>query len=154
MSTHGEPNEVPIAGDCYESSFKNALGLQQTKEAVETGRGSDSDKACYENLGLGNEIEIVHGWVTPGAGPVAGRRLHHAWIEIGDVVFESQGGTARRHKKQAYYGLFSVFPNQRYTVDEALALVTRHAGVDNFSAWRGKGADGKPILEAEDDVDV
>lgn len=153
MSTNKEPNEVPTAGDCYESSFMNAMGLQQVKDGVEHGTGSEEDRASYENLGLGNSIEIVHGWVTPGAGPCAEKRIHHAWIEIGDVVFESQGGTARRHRKRSYYDLFSASPNQRYTVAEARALAFPREGVTDFSAWRGKGTDQLPTVEAEGDVE-
>jgi len=40
MSTNEEPNQVPVTGDCYESSSKHAIGLQQVKEEVEIANGS------------------------------------------------------------------------------------------------------------------
>ncbi len=142
MSGDNIINEIPSAGDCYESSFKNALGFQQLKETVEQGKGTDEEKAQYKEHGLNHEISIVHGWVTPRGGPAAGKRMHHAWFEIGNVVFESQGGTARRYRKQEYYDLFGVSPNQYYSVQEAMTFVTAKPGLQDYCAWRGKGTDG------------
>lgn len=139
--SHEEINELSSEGDCYESSFKMALSFHQVKEAVENGTGSAVDRAQYLKRGLKNEIFIFHGYATSPKGRDAGKRIHHAWIEVGDVVFETQGGTARDHPRGFYYGLFSIYPNERYTALEALNYVTAKPGVLDYSPWRGRGED-------------
>lgn len=134
-----------MKGDCYESSFLNAVELRDGKLALERGEKSTLSKDAYDLLGLDQKlIEIVHGWITPD-GPQSQKRVHHAWIEIGDAVLETQCGLAQARTKAVYYKWYRVYPNQRYTVDEAHAYVhAKYPPVKDFSAWRGEGEDNPP----------
>lgn len=132
----------PTEGDCYESSFKGALSLYQLKLSVEAGTGTEDEMRQYKELNLDKELFIVHGYATSPGGPHAGMRIHHAWIEIGDVVLETQGGTFQPWTRWAYYGTFSIYPNELYTVPDAMAYVTGTSGVrEDYRAWRGVGND-------------
>ena len=130
-------NTIPTNGDCYESSLRNAKDLLDVKMEVETkGANAAVLASLYEQCGLQTGIEIVHGWVTSPGGPAAGRRIHHAWIEIGETVLETQGGTRQHESRDNYYKKYDAHPNQRYSVPDALAFATK-----GYGAWRGKGLD-------------
>ncbi len=141
MANHEEQVNPSKKGDCYESSYKNACELAQIKAAVEAGADDPTLKRLYSGLGLKDEIVIVHGWVTSPEGPYAGRRMHHAWIEAGDGVIETQCGLREGCPDWQYYKKFAVHPTERYSVSEAEALV-RETGW--AKAWRGKGEDRTP----------
>jgi hypothetical protein len=134
-----KPNLVPVVGDCYESSFKNGRELELMKFAVERNEADAKEFAgLYERFGLSNDVVIVHGWVSSPGGPDPKKRFHHAWIEVGDYAFETQGGTRKQVPKKEYYEVFRAFPNQRYSIQDAAALIERDK---RFHAWRGKGTD-------------
>jgi predicted nucleotidyltransferase len=141
MSKRKPAKPVPRRGDCYESSYKNASDFAQIKAVVEGGADDPETKRFYDRLGLKNEVAIVHGWITSPKGPNAGKRVHHAWIEIGDCVIETQGGMSECCPDRQYYKIFEAYPNQRYSVAEADTLV-RETGW--AKAWRGTGEDRPP----------
>ena len=116
------------------------------KLAVEAGADDPALKRIYDGLGLKNEIVIVHGWVTSPEGPNAGRRIHHAWIEIGDGVVETQGGLKEGFPDWRYYKLFAACPNQRYSIAEAKAFMHETGWA---RPWRGKGDDVLPSERQE-----
>ncbi len=75
-------------------------------------------------------IELVHGTVT-GQGPIAGVRYGHAWVEIGDVVFDPSNGRMVVARKPIYYAAGEITePVERYTFREAALcmLETGHYG--------------------------
>jgi hypothetical protein len=133
-----KPNVIPVRGDCYQSSLENASELQELKNLVESGEACDHEtKAVYDGLSLNEDILIRHGWANTQNG-----RGHHAWIEIGDFVIETQGGMRNRDPKAEYYKVFDIYPNESFTVEEALRLKEEQF---KFGAWRGKGND-RPSL--------
>jgi hypothetical protein len=86
---------------------------------------------------MSNRIEVVHGWISP-EGRHRERRLHHAWIEIGDGVLETQGGMAKPHSKTVYYDWYAAYPTERYSVIEAYKLAFPKKEVTDFSLGVGK----------------
>jgi len=74
----------------------------------------------------------VHGFVIPKEGPDKGRRLHHAWIEVGKFIIETQGGMRQKRSKKEYYNTFSVEVERVYSVEEARSLVDTHK---IYGAW-------------------
>jgi hypothetical protein len=137
------PNPVPVVGDCYEASFNNACELNAIKRAVEAKAPDANDVVeLYKRFGLNNDVTVVHGWVSSPSSPDPLKRFHHAWIEVGDIVFETQGGTRRPHKKPDYYELFQAYPNQRYSLQEVADCIDRDK---KYHAWRGKGPDKDTI---------
>lgn len=67
---------------------------------------------------------LVHGIVT-GRGPIEGLRYNHAWVEIGDVVYDKTIPMAANGiPKQLYYSLGNIVePDKlvfRYTLDDVL----------------------------------
>src|SRR6266487_7186031 len=103
MSKRKPAKPVPRQGDCYESSYKNVSDFTQIKTVVEGGADDPDMKRFYDRLGLKNEVAIVHGWITSPSGSNAGKRVHHAWIEIGDRVIETQGGMREGCPDWQYY---------------------------------------------------
>ncbi len=128
-----EPNKFPDKGDCYESSLVNAKELQDIKDFYEK-ENKEEFKQTYESYSLKDEIRICHGWVKTGSG----KRGHHAWIEIGKYVIETQGGQRNRDDKNMYYKAFEVVKNEEYSIEEALKLWEKQS---KYGAWRGKGND-------------
>lgn len=130
--------QPPMIGDCYESSLKNAVELRTIKEAFEGSSVPDAPLSdLYSHLQLVSPIQIVHGWMTSPNGPAKGKRNHHAWIEVGDLVVETQCGKLDPRPKGLYYDVFQIHPNEYYTIEEAESL----AGKVGYGAWRGKGCD-------------
>lgn len=69
---------------------------------------------------------IVHGTVT-GQGPVAGIRFGHAWLELGDLVFDFSNGKNVAMPRERYYEIGDIREEQvrRYEPEEARAEVDR-----------------------------
>jgi hypothetical protein len=88
-------------------------------------------QAAYSSIDTNEIGELVHGVVT-GQGPIAGVRMAHAWVEIGDLVFDTSTGVPVVMRREGYYELGEVRAEQcrRYTPAEARAhaLRTRHFG--------------------------
>ena len=90
--SNSQPNLIPTVGDCYESSYNNGTELDLIKQCVEAGAPNASMlEPIYHKLGLKDEVKIVQGWATSPEGPVAGKRIHHSWIEVGEHVIEVKG---------------------------------------------------------------
>jgi hypothetical protein len=129
-----QPNSIPDKGDCYQASLENALELQELKRQIESGQLNEpAARTIYEKMSLKEDILIRHGWANTVNG-----RGHHAWIEVGDYVIETQGGQRNLDHKDAYYKAFAVYPNETFTVDEAEHLRKEQG---KFGAWRGRGND-------------
>lgn len=132
--------EFPVTlkkGDCYKSSLESAKELQALKDLCET----DSSAECssvYQYWMLHHEIKIRHGWLTSINGNNAGRRLHHAWIEVGDTVIETQNGQKEKYGKQRYYTHYKAYPNEEYSITDAENLKIEQ---NKYGAWRGEGKD-------------
>jgi GNAT superfamily N-acetyltransferase/predicted ABC-type ATPase len=56
-------------GDCYESAFNELMYGEGTKRMEEV---------------VGAEAKLIHGYPTIPSGPNAGKKMGHAWVQIGD----------------------------------------------------------------------
>jgi GNAT superfamily N-acetyltransferase len=45
----------------------------------------------------------VYGRVKPEQGPLQGKEFTHAWVEVGDVVFDTSSGKQKIMRKESYY---------------------------------------------------
>lgn len=79
-------------GDCYEAAVAAMMDLR--RDGTET---------------IG---ELVHGVVTGEGGEVAGTRYGHAWIEIGDVVFDRSNGREIAIRREVYYERGEIDPDE------------------------------------------
>lgn len=116
-------------GNCYEDVFKHF---------------------CYENEIPG--MEMVHG-ILDGRRVLQGWTYGHAWLELGDVVFQpvkQKGGKtyglAFVDRKERFYERYNIDPkkSKRYTKDQAMKLGVSKG---NFGPWHdlGLGKDGLSI---------
>lgn len=98
-------------GDCYESAARFMLGLPSAAR--------DGFRLC-------------HGVVTGNGEPVIGVRFGHAWVEVGDTVFDFSNGQETMTRRERYYDAASIDPSEvvRYEwLDAATMLVkARHYG--------------------------
>jgi len=118
-------------GDCYKSSYENAATFQQLKEDVEEDRASDETSlGYYKQLRLSSDIFIIHGWLTD-----EDRRKHHAWVEIGKLVIETQCDQQEQYTRDAYYEHYKpVTIDWKYTVAEANEMIKKHGVYGNWAA--------------------
>lgn len=97
-------------GDCYEAAY---LLAKQLNDA-------------------GAPAIVCHGIVTGNAEPVIGKRFGHAWVEMGDVVFDNSNGRETATRRARYYQNGTIDPSEvrRYEWQDAMlwALRTRHYG--------------------------
>lgn len=68
-------------------------------------------------------VKVVHGSIIPKVGPCAGKRINHAWVEIGDSVIEASNHNQLRVSREGYYKVLSAEYRKKYTIDEASALL-------------------------------
>lgn len=77
---------------------------------------------------LPGEIKIVHGTITVADG----KELHHAWIEMGDLVFETANGRDEKFPKEKFYAQLHAICDHAYSVAEAKAHVEKNK---TFGPW-------------------
>ena len=113
-----------VTGDCFESNGRRLIELT-----------SDLDP----------ETVLVHGRVTQ---PTTGMRHTHAWLELGDVVFDHSNRKVLVTRRDSYYRSGEIEPAEtwRYTQDEArtMAVSFKHWG-----PW--EGPDAAPPMDLDDD---
>jgi hypothetical protein len=97
---------VTAAGDCFKAAAEFVMGGTQDEP-----------------------LTLVHGTVL-GSGPIQGIRFTHAWVELGDHVYEVANGRCDRMRAELYYRMGRVENVRRYTVAEVLTetLRTGHWG--------------------------
>lgn len=78
---------------------------------------------------LPNGPKLVHGRVR-GQGELCGVTFGHAWVEIGDVVFDYSNGGQLQMRKTQYYALGKIVDVEKYTFSRLFAEIdrTRHMG--------------------------
>ena len=109
------------------ASLENAEELQLIKYAVEQSCTCDVGlKKVYEELGLAENIYVVHGTAVPTDGLDKGRIIPHAWIEVGHHAIETSNGQRIGYPVSVYYEKHSISPKKRYTVSEARALADKY----------------------------
>jgi hypothetical protein len=93
---------VPTAvGDCFKAAAEFVLGGTRDEP-----------------------LTLVHGTVL-GTGPIQDIRFTHAWVELGDHVYEVANGHCVRMRAELYYRMGRVENVRRYTVTEALVEMLR-----------------------------
>lgn len=99
-------------GQCYPRSFDliEQLVLAAEKEVDPVERSKFVD------------ISLVHGDVTPSSGIDEGKRIDHAWVEIGGYVLDDATGECAGLPIDVYYNNYSANPRVRYTYPMAKKL--------------------------------
>lgn len=93
-----------FSGDCYKAAYHYAE------------RWSDMMKSgAVENAPL----FLVHGDVVPISGPEKGRRINHAWVEVGEDAWEVSNEQSLRYAKSDYYRGFQARDRVRYPFRDA-----------------------------------
>jgi hypothetical protein len=105
-----KPN-LPGGGDCFESALEELM------------YSNPFGKDHMDNMTL------VHAIVT-GQGKIEGLRYGHAWNEIGDVVLDKSKGQNIVMRKEDYYRMGNIDPNnanefKRYTTQEMAKMVSK-----------------------------
>lgn len=100
-------------GDGYKSSYEAALEFDEMNV-------------------FGVDIKIVHGRVTPLAGEDQGKEIHHAWVEMGDLVIETSNGPEQRFTKNKFNTQLHAIIDHVYSVKEARAHVEKSS---KFGPW-------------------
>ena len=101
-------------GDCYESALRHLVDSQNS------------------------ETRLVHGIVTPIAGPLKDVPHGHAWIEFKDVVYDDANGKDLVIGKLEYYALGQIEVLAVYDKKQACkeALVSMHSGPWSEDYWK------------------
>ncbi len=77
------------------------------------------------------EMLLCHG-IVAGQGPLEGKQIGHAWIEVGDVVFDYSNGNRVVTRKERYYEIGKITRVKRYSKKEAARMMLLHK---NFGPW-------------------
>ena len=89
-------------GDCYRTAVKIAQALVG---------------CCLSQSGAVKPVAVVHGSVLQSSG----RRIDHAWVEIGDdEVIDRSCGIAAEIAKEDYVAKTQAVEEARYSVEQAL----------------------------------
>lgn len=112
---------------------------------------------CYQAAGrlaiemMGNPTaKLVHGMVN-GQGRLDGIRFGHAWVEVGNKVYDYSNGKNLKMAKGKYYAAGDIKPkdNKYYKSKEALRWMQKAM---HWGPWEMSGAVVK--LQTEDIPDV
>ena len=121
-----------MVGDCYEAAA-NALLVSGFASGVD----------------LPDEAVLVHGRPTLTREPF--EEYGHAWLELGDVVFEVANGRDIFVRRERYYEVGRIDPEQclRYTKEQARKFVLYFC---HYGPWEGPEA-APPLPEPEENDD-
>lgn len=114
-------------GDCYKAAYDYVQQLSDKMNA-----GSVSKAPPF----------LVHGDVIPTCGPDKGRRINHAWVEMGDDVLEVSNGQKLQRKKEVYYRTFQARDRIRYRL---LNAQLEYAKSMHYGPWDTDSAE--PAIE-------
>ena len=65
-----------------------------------------------------SEAVLVHGIIS-----LNGKKIEHAWVELGDVVLDNSNNNSLRVAKRSYTDLYSAEPVKKFSRDEADAIL-------------------------------
>lgn len=97
----------------------------------------NGDGDCYEvaaNMVLEMPIRtLCHGTVT-GQGPLEGVRFGHAWVELGEVVFDFSNGHSVVTTRTRYYEIGEIREEdvRRYSGVETYEMLVKH---EHYGPW-------------------
>lgn len=105
-------------GDCFVAAIDCARQLSR--------RYKTRDKAVF----------VCHGIVT-GEGPIEGVKYEHAWVEVGNKVYDWSNGNTHTVMISYYYQRGKIEPGEvhRYLFEEAIAKLTEHK---HYGPWPEK----------------
>lgn len=117
----GEPSKE---GDCLVVAGRNVAFYDRLGDD----RNEPLSKALRRDGATSGSLRLVHAFVT-GRGPIDGFRYVHAWVEIGDHVYDYSNGRKVEMAKEVYYALGNVKPNdsgqyRAYTQYETIKKIT------------------------------
>lgn len=102
---------LPGKGDCYKAAYETVQALRATQT-----RGEEPSLQTAQ-------LSLVHGSVVSQAGPVAGRRIDHAWVEIAwpgtRCVFEFANGKQDAKETTAWLKELQAQEEMRYLPEDA-----------------------------------
>jgi len=109
--------ETTRLGDCYEAAVGLLLDLKID--------------------GTVENATLVHGLVTGTDGEVEGVRYGHAWVEIGDAVFDYSNGRKIVLRREHYYEVGNITDEDttRYSWDEARAALLEN---ETYGPWEDR----------------
>ena|SRR5258706_2373266 len=78
---------------------------------------------------------LVHGKIVGITGSVRDVRFGHAWVEVGDIVYELPKGKRKPRitKKDTYYKTYMVSDTKKYTHQEMYQIGLKNGG--NYGPW-------------------
>jgi len=119
-------NEIALkevaAGLCY--PFANKMASKWIDDHIEVTKGRGRNK-IHPDMDNKDKFKVVHGEVTD---QFSGEKYLHAWVEMGDVVFDwqtSEGEGSQGVPKAEYDKIYKRDPHNEYTAEEASLLCLR-----------------------------
>lgn len=108
MTTNNSQDE-PKA-ECYKDAY---TAVQELAQVARCGEKPDSRDI--------EPIVLVHGSVIPPVGPMQGKRMDHAWIEVSEkrVVLELSAGNQKRYSQDQWITDCQPITEARYSPEEA-----------------------------------
>lgn len=98
---------------------------------------------CYQASGHlimdDSNFLLCHGNVL-GRGKIKGKRIGHAWCEVGDVIFDFSNGKQKILRKETYYKIGKIKDVKKYTGLEACKMMLK---TGTFGPWE------KMVIENE-----
>jgi hypothetical protein len=113
----------------------------------------DSDPlnaAVKKKGGTVKNIRLVHALVK-GQGPVAGKRFAHAWVEVGNTVFDFSNGNSAVIDKTLYYAMGHVHPEEKgaYVKYTQAQTIKKISSSHHWGPWDGGLDLSLEILESK-----
>ena len=83
---------------------------------------------------VGENATLCHGLVHPTDGPVKDILHGHAWLEVGDTVFDLSNGRSMAVPKDVYYTIGRIEADKviRYTREECIDNVLKYG---HYGPW-------------------
>lgn len=113
-------HELEAVGDCFEAALELFLNF-------------------HTDLPTGPQL--VHGRVH-GQGKLKGISFGHAWVEIGDIVFDYSNGGKLVMRKDDYYRLGKIEDVEKYTFSKLFAEIER---TQHMGPWDLRFAHAEPV---------
>ena len=86
---------------------------------------------ALDSTSMAKELRLCHGTAV-GQGELKGLPVDHAWVEMGDVVFDYSNGLSVVMRKERYYEIGQIKEKEvrRYSQEETLKMmfVSGHYG--------------------------
>jgi hypothetical protein len=107
-------------GQCY--PHVNKMAIKWLDDHIDKSKPPGS--GVHPDIDNKDKFKIVHGRVTD---KFSGESVLHAWVEMGDVVFDWQSSSTKPEgiPRDVYYDLNQPEPHEEYTAEEAMIQCVR-----------------------------